>query len=66
MRRSGATILGVAAGVFAGVAFLRRRGAQRDRIDLYYEDGAMVSLPDGSPDADRLLSIARDVLGAAR
>jgi hypothetical protein len=62
MRRSATTVLGVVAGLLAGAAFLRRRSAQAERIDLYYEDGSMVSLDDGSPDAERLLPLARDIL----
>ena len=66
MRRSAAAILGAAAGVLAGAAFLRRRAAPRERVDLYYEDGSMISLGDGAPDAERLLPLARDILRGAR
>ena len=66
MRRSTATLLGVAGGMLAGAAFVRRRGAQRERVDLYYEDGSMVSLSNGSPDAERLLPLAREILRSAR
>ncbi len=66
MRRSSATLIGVAAGMLAGGAFIRRRTTARERVDLYYEDGSMVSLTDGAADAGRLLSLARDVLRAAR
>lgn len=52
---------------FGAVLFLRRRGARRsERVDLYYEDGSMVSLEEGSPAAARLLPIAADLLRAAR
>ena len=66
MRRSAAALLGAAAGMFAGAAFLRRRTVHRERIDLYYEDGSMISLTEGSPELERLLPLARDVLHAAR
>ena len=66
MRRSAATFLGLAGGVLAGAAFIRRRGVRQERVDLYYEDGSMVSLAEGSPDAGRLLPLARDVLAASR
>jgi hypothetical protein len=57
----------LAAGSLAGaVAYRRRFGGRRERVDLYYEDGAMVSLEGGSPDGERLLPLARDVLRAAR
>jgi len=57
----------LALGSFAAVILYRRRFARRpDRVDLYYEDGSMVSLTEGSADGDRLLPLARDVLDAAR
>lgn len=62
-----ATGIVLAAGSVAGSLFYRRRAARRrERVDLYYEDGSMVSLPEGSPGAERLLPIAHDVLRAAR
>jgi hypothetical protein len=53
-----------ALGVFAAViAFLRQGvGRRRERVDLYFDDGSMLSLADGSPQAARLLDIARGVL----
>ena len=66
MRRSLALILGVLGGVVAGAAFVRRRTASAERADLYYEDGSMLSLTNGSPGAARLLPLARQVLGSAR
>ena len=58
----------VLAGVAAGAAVLVRRrvGGSRERVDLYFEDGSMTSLEDGSPDAERLLGLARDAIGATR
>lgn len=66
MHRSAAALVGVAGGLLAGAAFVRRRGARQERVDLYYEDGSMVSLENGSPDAARLLPIAREILQRAR
>jgi hypothetical protein len=66
MRRSAAALLGVAGGLLAGAAFIRRRGVRQERVDLYYEDGSMVSLTNGSPDAARLLPLAREILQRAR
>jgi hypothetical protein len=66
MRRSAAAILGIVGGMVAGAAFIRRQAAQRDRVDLYYADGSMLSLTDGAPGADRLLPLARDILRTAR
>ena len=46
--------------------FRRGPGRRRERVDLYYEDGSMISLADGSPDSERLLELGRDTLRAAR
>jgi len=66
MRRSAAALLGVAGGMLAGAAFVRRRSVRGERVDLYYEDGSMVSLSNGSPDAERLLPLAREILRRTR
>jgi len=59
--------LGLAAGSLAASLLWRRSSAGRaDKVDLYYEDGSMVSFADGSEEADRLLPLARRVLAAAR
>jgi hypothetical protein len=56
----------LAAGSLAGAIVYRRRFARREeRVDVYYEDGSMVSVGERSPDAPQLLSLARDVLQAA-
>ena len=55
----------LAAGSLAGSLLVRRRAARRvERVDLYAEDGSMVSLAAGSPDADRLLPLAHEILAA--
>ena len=66
MRRSAALALGVLGGLFAGAAFVRRRTAHAEHADLYYEDGSMLSLTNGSPGAERLLPLARQVISRAR
>jgi hypothetical protein len=59
------TLLLAAAGSFAASALYRRRAARRrERVDLYFADGSMVSLPEGSAGATRLLSIAHELLHA--
>jgi hypothetical protein len=59
------TALALAGGSFGASLLYRRRAARRrERVDLYYDDGSMVSLPEGSPGAQRLLPIAHDVLHA--
>jgi hypothetical protein len=55
------------AGSLAGSVLSRPRAArQLERVDLYAEDGSMVSISDGSPDAERLLTLARELMAAAR
>ena len=57
----------LAAGSLVGTILYRRHLARRrERVDLYYEDGSMVSLTSGSVEAERLLPLARDVLRTAR
>jgi hypothetical protein len=54
-------------GSLAGTVFYRRRAARRrERIDVYYEDGSMVSLAEGSPEAATVLPLARRILDTAR
>lgn len=67
MRRRLVVLAGLVTGALAAVAWLRRSGARRrERVDLYYADGSMVSLGDGSAEAERLLSLGRRTLHAAR
>ena len=55
----------LAAGSLAGSVLYRRRAARRrERVDLYAEDGSMVSIAEGTPDAERLLPLARNLLAA--
>jgi hypothetical protein len=57
-------LLGV--GSAAGAVLFRRRAARRrERVDLYFVDGTIVSVAEGARNADRLLQHARDALGAA-
>ena len=56
----------IGAAAVAGAMLWRRRARQQDHLDLYFADGSMVSLEQGSPDAERLLPLARDVIEAAR
>ena len=66
MRRSAALAVGVLGGLLAGAAFVRRQTAHRERVDLYFEDGSMLSLTDGSPGAERLLPLAREIITRPR
>ena len=60
--------LGALIGFALAVASFVRRGAgrRRERVDLYYDDGSMVSLAEGSPEAARVLTRARATLQTAR
>jgi hypothetical protein len=40
----------------------RRREERRERVHLYYDDGSMLTLEQGAPEAERLLAIARAAL----
>lgn len=60
-------MLGFGTGVFAGSVLVRRSTRRRkDRVDLYFDDGSMLSLVEGSPEAEKLLAVTRDVISAAR
>jgi hypothetical protein len=67
MRRKALTLAGFGTCLFAGTFLYRRAtGRRRDRLDLYFDDGSMVSFVEGSAEAERLLPVARDMLAAAR
>jgi hypothetical protein len=56
-------LAGVAlAGSVAAAVLLRRRAQSRERVDVYFEDGSMVSLADGST----ILPLARRILDTVR
>ncbi len=57
--------LGFAVGSLLGIGLYARRGKGRERIDLYFADGSLVSLHSDSPEAAPLLVHARDALQAA-
>ena len=66
-RRKLLGLLGFGTGLAAGSVLYRRAfGRRRERVDIYFDDGSMVSLGDGTPGADRLLPVARQALSAAR
>ena len=61
MRRNLLALVALLGGVFAGFALFRRAGGgRRERVDLYYDDGSLVTL--GESDGARLLEIARGAL----
>jgi hypothetical protein len=61
VRRKLVALLALLGGAFAGFALFRRAGGgRRERVDLYYDDGSLVSLDEH--DGATLLAIARDAL----
>jgi hypothetical protein len=59
------SLLGAVLGAAGAAALLRRRSAERrERVDVYYDDGSMISLEDGARDAAPLLDLAREALQA--
>jgi hypothetical protein len=59
-------LAGFASGALAGTAAYRHWfGWSRERLDIYFDDGSFVTFGAGSPEADRLLPLARQVLVAA-
>ena len=66
MRAARTLAVGAVLGSAAGAIFLRRRSRSRDRVELYFDDGSLVTVGKGDPEADRLLSPARGLLVAAR
>jgi hypothetical protein len=67
MKRKALGLFGFASGLLAGSVLYRRTVARRrERVDVYFENGSMITFDDGSPEADTLLPIARDALSAAR
>ena len=65
-KRKVATGLMLAAGSLAGSLLYRRRTVrQRERVDLFAEDGSMVSFADGMPQSAELLSLARELIALA-
>jgi hypothetical protein len=66
-RRKVVTGFVLAAGSLAGTILYRRRVARkRERVDVYFEDGSMVSLTESSPEAAIVLPLARRILDTAR
>jgi hypothetical protein len=68
MARRRRRVLGAAfaLGSAAGSVFIFKRKRERNasRADLYFEDGSMLSLAQGAPEADRLLPLAVEALAA--
>lgn len=66
MRRKLVASLALVGGALAGLELFRRLSSdhRRSRVDLYYDDGSLVSLSE--VEAAPLLEVARDALRATR
>ena len=63
-RSSGRLTLAVGSVAGSALIFKRKRERNASRADLYFEDGSMLSLSQGAPEADRLLPLAAEALAA--
>jgi hypothetical protein len=67
MRRKLLALLGFVTGLLAGSVLYRRSfGRRRERVDVYFDDGSMITFADGSPEAAKFLAVAHDALTAVR
>jgi hypothetical protein len=67
MKRRLLALVGFVLGVLVTTFVYRRSaGRRRDRLDVYFDDGSMVSFVEGSSEAERLLPVARELLTTAR
>ena len=63
MKRRSLALAGFASGALAGTAVYRHWfGGSRERLEVYFDDGSFVTVGAGSPEAARLLPLARRVL----
>ena len=65
-RRALAVAGAAVASAVGAVALRRRSGRSRDRLELYFEDGSLLTIAQGAPEADQLLLHARELLAAAQ
>ncbi|HWB55742.1 MAG TPA: hypothetical protein VG479_02265 [Gaiellaceae bacterium] len=61
-----AVAVAVGSALGAAAIWRRRSGQGSERVEVYYADGSMVTFPEGSDEAARLLPVARRVLWQAR
>ncbi len=54
------------AGALVAAVLRRASNRRRQRVDVYFQDGSMISLTSSRPEGRRLLSLAREILAAAR
>ena len=65
-RRLAAALVTIGSVAGAAALWRRRSGAGKDRVDVYFADGSMVSFPEGSEEAGALFPVARRILAQAR
>jgi len=58
--------LTVVASAAAGAYYWFAMRQKKPQVELYFDDGSMMSFVEGSPEAEKLLPVAQDVLSAAR
>ncbi len=63
--RRGVVFVLAGAAATAGVVLWRRRGLSPSRVDVYLEDGSLLSFEGDSPEAAKLLPLAHEILQAA-
>jgi hypothetical protein len=60
-------VFGFASGALAGTfAYRRWVSGGPERVDVYFDDGSFITFGAGSPQAERLLPLARQILVASR
>ena len=63
--RSRAAAFALAVSSLAGTVLVRRRRNRlQTRVDLYFEDGSMLSLGDEAPETGAIVPAAREILAA--
>ena len=66
MGRRSALAFGAAIGTLLGIGLYGRLFRRGHRIDLYFEDGSMVSIAGNTPEAAVVIPYAREALRAAQ
>ncbi|HZS24361.1 MAG TPA: hypothetical protein VFA30_05170 [Gaiellaceae bacterium] len=67
MKRKALGLFGFVTGLAAGSVLYRRTVARRrERVDVYFEDGSMITYDEGAPEAADLLPVAHEALAAAK
>jgi hypothetical protein len=66
MGRRSLLAVGALIGTLLGIRLVERLFRRQQRIDLYFEDGSMVSISGDSPEASLVIPYAREALRAAQ